>query len=101
MADDERPPLETIKVTPAARRYLEVLDSLGILEGELRNLGIRSAVVDVLHGLHHALAGGEVTVEVARDGTPSMVQELDLLLEDAAKEKGFLDPDLDPDIVYF
>jgi hypothetical protein len=72
---------ETITVTKSARIYLEALESYGLLEGEPGRLS--DSVRNVLHGLHHVLGGGTVSVEVQSDGTSSIVDELDTAMGDA------------------
>jgi len=79
---------ETITVTSTARIYLEALESYGLLEGESGQQQLSDSVRDVLHGLHHALGGGIVSVEVQSDGTSSIVDELDTALVNAENTCG-------------
>ena len=72
---------ETITVTASSRIYLEALESYGLLEGDTGRLS--PSVREVLHGLHHVLGGGTVSVEVQSDGTSSIVDELDTALGNA------------------
>ena len=72
---------ETITVTSSARIYLEALESYGLLEGATGQLA--PGVREVLHGLHHVLGGGVVSVVVQSGGTPSVVGELDTALQNA------------------
>ncbi len=72
---------ETITVTSSSRIYLEALESYGLLDGDTGRLS--PGVRDVLHGLHHVLGGGIVSVEVQSDGTSSVVDELGTALQNA------------------
>ena len=77
---------ETITVTSSARIYLEALESYGLLEGEPGQQQLSDSVRDVLHGLHHVLGGGTVSVEVQSDGTSSIVDELNTAMQNAAAD---------------
>jgi hypothetical protein len=84
--------LETITVTSSARRYLEALESYGLLEGEPGQHQLSDSVRDVLHGLHHVLGGGIVSVEVRNDGSSSIIDHLDTAMRDAVDECNRLAP---------
>ena len=77
---------ETITVTSSARIYLEGAQSYGLLEGEPGQQQLSDSVRDVLHGLHHVLGGGTVSVEVQSDGTSSIVDELTTAMQNAAAD---------------
>lgn len=79
---------EMIAVTPSSRIYLEALESYGLLEGEPGQQQLSHSVREVLHGLHHALGGGTVSVEIQSDGTSSIVDELDTALQNAENTCG-------------
>jgi len=74
---------EMIAVTPDSRIYLEALESYELLEGEPGQQQLTNSVREVLHGLHHVLGGGTVSVEIQSDGTSSIVEELDTALQNA------------------
>ncbi len=79
---------EMIAVTPNSRIYLEALESYGLLEGEQGQQQLPNSVREVLHGLHHVLGGGGVSVEIQSDGTSSIVDELDTALKNAENTCG-------------
>jgi hypothetical protein len=79
---------ETISVTPGARIYLEALESYGLLEGESGQQHLSDGVRDLLHGLHHVLGGGVVSVELQSHGTSSIVDELDTAMLNALNTCG-------------
>lgn len=85
---------QTINVTSSARSYLEALESYGLLEGEAGQQQLPHAVRDVLHGLHHVLGGGTVSIEVQNDGSSSIIDHLDTAMREAVEECN--DPSLPP-----
>jgi hypothetical protein len=86
MSTSEPVELETIAVTPSARRYLEALLSYGLLEGEPGEQQINGSAQSMLGGLHHVLGGGTVSIDLRSDGTGSVVGDLNSLLHDALHE---------------
>ena len=80
MSNNEPVESEMIAVTPAARVYLEALDSYGFLEGERGQRQLSDPVQEVLNALHHVLGGGSVSVDIHSDGTSSIVDELGIAL---------------------
>jgi hypothetical protein len=74
---------EMIAVTPDSRVYLEALESYSLFEGEPGQQQLSRSVREVLHGLHHVLAGGTVSVKIQSDGTSSIVDELETALNNA------------------
>jgi hypothetical protein len=93
MSTMEPTELETITVTSSARIYLEALESYGLFEGEPGQQQLSDSVRDVLHGLHHVLAGGVVAVEVRNDGSSSIIDHLDTALRDAVDQCNRLSPE--------
>jgi len=77
---------ETITVPSTARIYLEALESYGLFEGEPGQQQLSQSVRDVLHGLHHVLGGGTVSIEFQSRGTSSIVDELDTAMQNAAAD---------------
>ena len=86
MTDYGRIEPETIQVSPSVRRYLDALQEFGLMEGGDEEQRIGETGEKLLRALHHFLAGGEVSVEVVREGSPSEVENLDRILDDMQRD---------------
>lgn len=75
----------TIQVTPTVHRYLEALAEAGLMEGDEQQR-ISETGERLLRALHHFLGGGEVSVDVVSDGSSSVVERLDSMLDQMQRE---------------
>jgi hypothetical protein len=67
-------------------QYVQRLVELGASEGGFGKVDISPSVKPINEAFHHVLAGGKVTVILERPGDPTIVDELDTLIEDGYAE---------------
>lgn len=63
-------------------KYLEALMDSGLLTGDLGDNDLSHNLKDVVHAVHHVLAGGKASVVIDAEGAAGKVAELDQLLQD-------------------
>jgi hypothetical protein len=81
-------------LSSALNDYLERVRELGAVEGSNGGVELSPTLQPVLQALHHVLAGGEVTIEVTRQGLPDIFQDLQKRAGRAVQETHTLNPPL-------
>jgi hypothetical protein len=66
-------------------KYLEAIMDSGLLTGDLGDNDLSHNLKDVVHAVHHILAGGKAHVVIDAPGGANKVAELDKLLEDGTE----------------
>jgi hypothetical protein len=66
-------------------KYLEAIMESGLLTGDLGNNDLSHNLREVVHAVHHILAGGKAHTVIDAEGAPGKVAELDQLLVDGTE----------------
>jgi hypothetical protein len=66
--------------------YIERLIDLGLVEGPLGKMDLNPNVKPLVDALHQVLAGGTVNVQVTTPGNPTVVAELQGILQEAGDD---------------
>ena len=67
-------------------QYVQRLVELGAAIGGFGKAEINPKVKPINEAFHHILAGGEVKLELINEGDPSIVEELDALIDEGYEE---------------
>ena len=69
--------------------YVQNLEALGFMEGRPGAQEMNANVAELVHALHHVLAGGVVKVNIEKAGNAGIVEELGNKQKKAVKERNF------------
>lgn len=78
--------LLTQNTTLKLYQYVQRLVELGASVGGLGEVDINPTVKPINEAFHHVLAGGKVTIILERPGDPTIVQELNTLIDEGYHE---------------
>lgn len=80
--------VEAVAPQAPLQAYLEAIGEAGLFEGVGAHVELDARARQLLEALHHALAGGEVSVEIVSPGAPRLVDALEQQLEQASQAAG-------------
>ena len=73
-------------LTKSGYEYLMRMLNLGLVEGPIGDMKTPPEIVELVHAIHHVLAGGKAEVKITLKGNPDIVNELNAKLDNSAAD---------------